>query len=134
MNYLVDTHCLIWSLLDPQKVSSSHRAVLVEATSTKFVSKISHWEIALKFGLGKLQLKGISPEGLLKVATEAGYEIFDITEDDFVTSYQLPASKVHKDPFDRLLVWQCIRNNLVFVSEDKRLKEYVKHGLKLVKT
>ena len=133
MNYLVDTHCLIWSLLDPQKMASSHRAVLVDATSPKFVSKISYWEIALKFGLGKLQLKGISPERLLKVATEAGYEIFDITEDDFATSYQLPASKVHKDPFDRLLVWQCIRNDLVFVSEDKRLREYVKHGLKLVK-
>jgi PIN domain nuclease of toxin-antitoxin system len=133
MNYLVDTHCLIWSLLDPQKIASSHRAVLVDATSPKFVSKISYWEIALKFGLGKLQLKGISPERLLKVATEAGYEIYDITEDDFATSYQLPVSKVHKDPFDRLLVWQCIRNDLVFVSEDKRLKEYVKHGLKLVK-
>ncbi len=134
MNYLVDTHCLIWSLLDPQKIASSHRAVLVDAISPKFVSKISYWEIALKFGLGKLQLKGISPERLLKVATEAGYEIFDITEDDFATSYRLPASKVHKDPFDRLLVWQCIRNDLVFVSDDKRLKEYVKHGLKLVKT
>ena len=133
MNYLVDTHCLIWSLLDPQKLASSHRAVLVDATSPKFVSKISYWEIALKFGLGKLQLKGISPERLLKVAKESGYEIFDITEDDFATSYRLPASKVHKDPFDRLLVWQCIRNDLVFVSDDKRLKEYVKHGLKLAK-
>jgi PIN domain nuclease of toxin-antitoxin system len=133
MNYLVDTHCLIWSLLDPQKMAPAHRAVLVDATSPKFVSKISYWEIALKFGLGKLQLKGISPERLLKVAAEAGYEIFDITEDDLATSYQLPTSKVHKDPFDRLLVWQCIRNDLVFVSDDKRLKEYVKHGLKLVK-
>ena len=133
MNYLVDTHYLIWSLLDPQKIAPAHCAVLVDATSPKFVSKISYWEIALKFGLGKLQLKGISPERLLKVAAEAGYEIFDITEDDLATSYQLPASKVHKDPFDRLLVWQCIRNDLVFVSGDKRLKEYVKHGLKLVK-
>jgi len=134
MNYLVDTHYLIWSLLDPEKMAMSHRAVLVDATSPKFVSKISYWEIALKFGLGKLQLKGISPEKLLKVATEAGYEILDITEDDFATSYQLPTSKVHRDPFDRLLVWQCIRNDLVLVSDDKRLKEYVKHGLKLVKT
>jgi len=133
MNYLVDTHYLIWSLLDPQKMAPSHRAVLMDATSPKFVSKISYWEIALKFGLGKLQLKGISPERLLKVATEAGYEIFDVTEDDLATSYQLPTSKFHKDPFDRLLVWQCIRSGLVFVSGDKRLKEYAKHGLKLVK-
>ena len=133
MNYLVDTHCLIWSVLDPDKLQSSHRAVLSNAASTKFVSKISYWEIALKYSLGKLHLKGVTPEGLLSAATEAGYEVFDITEEDLVTFYRLPASPNHRDPFDRLLVWQCIRNNLTFVSTDKKLKEYTTHGLKLAK-
>ena len=132
MNYLVDTHYLIWSLLDPEKMASEHRDILTDTSSPKLVSKVSYWEIALKYGLGKLQLKKITPEGLLKSASEAGYEVYDITEDDLITSYQLPISKVHKDPFDRLLVWQCIRNNLVFISDDKRLKEYMKNGLKLI--
>lgn len=133
MNYLVDTHCLIWSLFDPEKLQSSHREVLSNAASTKFVSKISYWEIALKFSLGKLRLKGITPEGLLAAAAEAGYEVFDISEDDLVTFYQLPTSSTHHDPFDRLLIWQCIRNNLTFVSSDKSIKEYTTHGLKIVK-
>jgi PIN domain nuclease of toxin-antitoxin system len=134
MNYLVDTHYLIRSLVDPDKMAPAHREVLLDATSTKYVSKISYWEIALKYSLGKLQLKGVTPETLLEIAIDAGYEIYDITEDDLITSYRLPISKNHRDPFDRLLVWQCIRNNLVFISSDKRLREYEEHGLKLVKS
>ncbi|HQT90857.1 MAG TPA: type II toxin-antitoxin system VapC family toxin [Candidatus Kryptobacter bacterium] len=133
MNYLVDTHCLIWSLLDPDKLHPTHRDLLLDVSSTKFVSKISYWEIALKYSLGKLSLKGITPERLLKVAFEAGYQIYDISEDDLVTSYQLASSKTHRDPFDRLLVWQCIRNSLILVSVDKRMQEYTGHGLKLAR-
>jgi len=134
MNYLVDTHYLIWSLLDPDKMAPVHREVLLDATSIKYVSKISYWEIALKYSLGKLQLKGVTPEALFETAVDAGYQIYDITQDDLITSYRLPISKNHRDPFDRLLVWQCIRNNLVFISADERLKEYTEHGLKLVKS
>ena len=134
MNYLVDTHCLIWSLLDPKKLRAAHRTILLDSTSTKYVSKISYWEIALKYGLGKLHLKGITPEGLLSGANEAGYEIYDIAEEDLVTFYQLPTTPNHRDPFDRLLVWQCIRNKLTLISSDTKIKEYVEHGLKLART
>ena len=134
MNYLVDTHYLIWSLLEPAKMLPGHRAVLLDARSTKYVSKVSYWEIALKCQLGKLQLKGITPEALMEAASQAGYEVFDISEDDLISSYRLPSSAVHRDPFDRLLVWQCIRNNLTFISVDSRLREYTLHGLKLAKS
>ena len=133
MNYLVDTHYLIWSLLDPDKMERKKREVLVDAVAVKYVSKISFWEIALKYSLGKLGLEAITPEKLLQSSLEAGYELLDISENDLITSYKLPRSRYHRDPFDRLLVWQCICNNLVFVTADDRVNEYVKAGLKLVK-
>lgn len=133
MNYLVGTHSLIWSFLDPDKLHPTHRDLLLDVSFTKFVSKISYWEITLKYSLGKLSLKGITPEWLLKVAVEAGYQIYDISEDDLVTSYQLVSSKTHRDPFDRLLVWQCIQNSLILVTEDSRMQEYAGHGLKLAR-
>jgi PIN domain nuclease of toxin-antitoxin system len=133
MNYLVDTHYLIWSLLDPDKLHPAYREVLLDTATIKFVSKISYWEIALKYSLGKLHLKGITPEGLLEVAVEAGFGVHGVSAEDLASSYRLPASTGHRDPFDRLLVWQCIRNSLVFVSADAKVKEYTKHGLKLAK-
>ena len=38
MNYLVDTHYIIWSLLDPEKIRQEHRQVLTDSDSAKFVS------------------------------------------------------------------------------------------------
>ncbi len=134
MNYLVDSHYLIWSLLEPAKMLPGHRAALLDPQSTKYVSKVTCWEIALKYQLGKLQLKGTTPGALMEAASEAGYEVFDIVEEDLISSYRLPASAVNQDPFERLLVWQCIRNNLTLISADKRLGEYKEHGLKLAKS
>ena len=131
MNYLVDTHCLIWSLIEPSRLSPKHRELLLEPASTKLVSKVSYWEISLKYSLGKLELNGVTPEELLKTAVDSGYETYDIAEDDLATSYQLVRSETHKDPFDRLLIWQCLRNNLTFMTVDRRILEYSKYGLKI---
>lgn len=37
---------------------------------------------------------------------------------------------LHKDPFDRMLVWQAIRHGLVLISHDDRLDGYRASGLK----
>lgn len=133
MNYLVDTHYLIWSLFDPDKMNAAYRQLLLDPGTTKLVSKVSYWEIALTYSLGTLGLKGITPEELLPAAQQAGYEILDISAEDLLSSYRLPQSDTHRDPFDRLLVWQCIRNKLMFISADGKVKEYTGHGLRLAR-
>jgi PIN domain nuclease of toxin-antitoxin system len=35
----------------------------------------------------------------------------------------------HKDPFDRMLVWKCICQNLTLPSKDPELRQYQPHGL-----
>jgi PIN domain nuclease of toxin-antitoxin system len=132
LRYLVDTHYLIWSILDPDKIAPPQREILADPVALKLVSKITFWEISLKYSLGKLELKGTTPEELLDAAVEAGYELLDIAEQDLITYYKLPAHKDHKDPFDRLLIWQCIRNDLVLLTADERIRDYTRHGLKLV--
>jgi PIN domain nuclease of toxin-antitoxin system len=131
MNYLVDTRYLLWSLIDPSQIHKRARKVLTDTQTIKYVSKISFWEIATKYSIGKLVLQGTSPEEILDSSLESGFKIYDISEDDIATSYLLPIVENHKDPFDRLLVWQCIRNNIQLVSSDIRLRAYERYGLKM---
>jgi len=35
----------------------------------------------------------------------------------------------HRDPFDRLLVWQAIRSQLVLISRDSALDAFTPFGL-----
>ena len=132
MNYLVDTHYLIWCLFDPQKIEKHILAVFNNEDAVKYVSKISYWELSLKYSLGKLELTGITPEEFFREVKKAGFQTLDISEGDLVSSYQLPAIENHKDPFDRLLVWQCIKNNLTLITADKKISAYKQFGLKMV--
>ena len=131
MNYLVDTHYLLWSLIEPSRLKKRALEILTDIETLKYVSKISFWEIALKYSIGKLKLEGTTPAEILNASRESGFKVLDISEDDIVTSHLLPFIENHKDPFDRLIVWQCIRNDIVLISADIRLRGYEPHGLKV---
>jgi PIN domain nuclease of toxin-antitoxin system len=132
LNYLVDTHYLIRCLFDPQKIERPVLAALSDEDAVKYVSKISYWEFSLKYSLGKLELTGITPEEFFGEAKKAGFQTFDVSEDDLFSLYRLPPVENHKDPFYRLLAWQCIRNNLTLITADKRVGAYKQFGLKIL--
>ena len=67
---------------------------------------------------------------LPELAEKAGFEILDITAGEVSSFYRLPRIK-HKDPFDRLIIWQCIRNDITLLSKDAGLDDYKEHGLKI---
>ena len=48
------------------------------------------------------------------------------------TCYPLKTS-YHEDLSDRLSIWQCIKNNYVFFTDDKYIKFYKSIRLKIIK-
>jgi PIN domain nuclease of toxin-antitoxin system len=130
MNYLLDTHALLWSLFEKKQLSETATSILLNQENTIYVSLVSFWEIALKYSIGKLALSGIYPEELPGCAEKAGFEILGLTPSEVSSFYRLPRLK-HKDPFDRLIIWQCITNNLCIISRDAALAEYREHGLQI---
>lgn len=102
----------------PDRISSEHRAILEDETHTKYVSSVSFWEIGLKLGLGKLKLSGITPEQLVTGAMEAGFALLAATTDQMARSYRLEHVASHEDPFDRLLIWQCIQQECISPTAD----------------
>ena len=131
MNYLLDTHVLLWALFDNELLSKSASSLIINPDNTIFVSLISFWEVALKYNIGKLSVSNITPEELPKYAEKAGFEILSLSPSEVSSVYRLPKLK-HKDPFDRLIIWQCITNNICLISKDSDLSEYKEHGLQII--
>jgi PIN domain nuclease of toxin-antitoxin system len=131
VNYLIDTHYLIWSLIDPEQIPSTHIAVLEDTEHVKYVSNVSFWEIALKYGLGKLYLSGATPEEIVDTAIESGFRLLGVTTEQLASSYRLEYVGDHRDPFDRLLVWQCMKQGFLMLSADTAIREYASIGLRL---
>ena len=130
MNYLVDTHILLWSFIHPEKLSQKIQEILLNEDNSIHYSQFSLWEISIKFNLGKLQLKKKSPEQFYNELEKSYYLCKKITNEELITFHQLPVE--HKDPFDRALIWQSILNKYIFISSDGALESYVKYGLKYV--
>lgn len=130
MRYLLDTHFVLWLLFDAEKVSSKIRLILENPKNEIYVSKISLWEISLKYGLGKLNLYNSKPEEIEKILLLNSYNILDLNSGDILSFYNLPQN-LHKDPFDKMIVWQAIKNNLVLITQDEKLEEYKNSGLKI---
>lgn len=130
MNFILDTHSLLWSLFDHKQISKTAYENIINPNNAVYVSIISFWEIAIKYSIGKLTLKNVLPDELPDYAEKAGFEIFQISPLEVSTFYKLPKIK-HKDPFDRLIVWQCIKNDICLISKDKELFEYKDYGLKI---
>lgn len=90
---------------------------------------ITFWEISLKYAIGKLELENISPEELPGISKETGFETLDLSETEVSSFHKLPKSS-HKDPFDRIVIWQAILNDLILISKDKNFSLYEENGLK----
>lgn len=129
MRLLVDTCSLLWALQSPEKLGSKARRALQAERNSIHVSAVSFWEISLKFALGKLRIKGASPEEIPDFVARAGWQILDLQASTLASFHRLPLVPGHKDPFDRLLIWIAIREQLTFVSRDGALRDYERLGL-----
>ncbi|MBV8279392.1 MAG: type II toxin-antitoxin system VapC family toxin [Verrucomicrobia bacterium] len=132
MRGLIDTHVLLFALASPKRLSLRATSFLRDRQNEVFVSVISFWEISLKISLGKLSLSGISPDQIPGYALSIGLTFLPLAADTAATFHRLTKMGKHRDPFDRMLVWQAIREDLVLVSRDRAMSAYETCGLSLV--
>jgi PIN domain nuclease of toxin-antitoxin system len=130
MNYLVDTHILLWSFLETDKLSEKTKLILLNKNNEIYYSPISLWEISIKYGLEKLSLNGGTPDDFFAELKNSYYHCKSIDTINLITNYKLPM--YHKDPFDRSLIWEAIRDDFILISVDTNMELYKKEGLRVV--
>ena len=130
MTYLLDTHYMLWAVTDTKKLSKRIKDIITDPDNRIIVTAISFWEVSLKNAIGKLDIAGFVPEDLPGLCAEMGFETESLSPEDSSTYHNLKA-EYHKDPFDRMLVWQAIRNNYTLISADSNVKKYTSEGLKV---
>ena len=131
MKYLIDTHILLWSLTDPDKLASNIQQTLLNENNDIFLSQISIWEISLKSSIGKLVLKGMTIEQI-ELAIQTSYlKIHQLTNEEVFSFSKLPKTQ-HKDPFYRMLICQAITNDYTFITVDRQINQAEYSGLKVL--
>lgn len=121
MNLLLDTHVLIWFLNGDSNLPQRVRREIEDRNNTKIVSIASVWEIAIKISLDKFRFqKGF--ENFLEMLEDNGFVLLPISFEHTIIVSTLEF--IHRDPFDRILIAQCMSENMVIATQDENIKRY----------
>ncbi len=121
MNYLLDTHILLWILAEPDKVPRPMRRIVEDTKNRVWFSAASVWEAAIKDPLAKGDFAA-EPAAIWSAARETGIEDLTVTAEHAVAVDKLPW--LHRDPFDRLLVAQARTAGMKLLSVNPRVNAY----------
>jgi PIN domain nuclease of toxin-antitoxin system len=122
LNFLLDTHILIWLLDGNPKIGEARLELIREPTNTPVVSIASLWEMSVKMSIGKLTPIYDFKDLVQNVLEKKGLQILSILPTHLDVCKSLPLH--HRDPFDRLMISQAIAEDLPIMSEDELFKNY----------
>ncbi len=121
MNLLLDTHLLLWTAGEPQRLSPKVRALLLDPAHQPVFSAASLWEIGIKRSLGRTDFD-VDPRRLWRMLLANGYQELPITTEHTLAVGELPP--LHKDPFDRILIAQARVEGLQLLTVDTVVAQY----------
>ena len=128
--YLLDTHALLF-WVNKENISTEFISFLDQQNQQQqlFISTIIFWEIALLVQKRKILLADL-PAWQEQLLANTNLQLLSPTPIEMINSTVLPP--IHKDPFDRMLIWQAIQNKLTIITDDEQIHKYKDCGLKVI--
>ncbi len=119
VSYLLDTHIWIWSMIEPNKLSSIVRKILEDENSEFYLSSISVWETVM-LGEKKRIVMDRDPIKWVKHALSLSPVIeAPVTHSIALTSRSFGID--HKDPADRFILATAREFGIRLITADEAL-------------
>lgn len=121
MKLLLDTHILLWSLLEPSKLTDAVAKELDRQANELWISPISTWETMILIEKGRVIVDSNPEVWLREVFKTIPFKEAPINHEVAIRSRTL--SLPHQDPGDRFLAAAAVVYDLTLVTADERLME-----------
>lgn len=120
MKVLLDTNTFLWGLSAPERLSLTARNAV--ASSERFLSVASIWEVLIKARIGKLPLPVPAGNYLTAQMSANGVSVLSIKLEHVLQIEGLQLH--HRDPFDRVLIAQSLEESWPIITSDPVFKKY----------
>ena len=121
---LLDTHMILWAMLDDPKLNDKMRNIILDPNNTIYYSIASMWEVQIKYDIKKMPISGIE---FMHYCEQSGYHKLPVDDLHVVELAGLvrdEAAPFHNDPFDRILISQAKAEGFTFLTHDSLLRGY----------
>jgi PIN domain nuclease of toxin-antitoxin system len=122
VRHLIDAQALIWYVDQDHLLTWPARAAISDPANELVLSAGTIWEIGIKVGLGKLSLSLPYRLWMDTAIADLDLELLPITVEYADVQAGLPGH--HRDPFDRLLAAQALKDGLPLISADAIFDQY----------
>ena len=119
---LLDTHMILWAMLDDPKLDDKMRNIILDPNNTIYYSIASMWEVQIKYDIKKMPISGIE---FMHYCEQSGYHKLPVDDLHVVELAGLvrdEAAPYHNDPFDRILISQAKAEGFTFLTHDSLLR------------
>ena len=118
MQLLIDTHIIIWFVLDDKRLSVAQREALLDPANKLLLSPVVAYEFT------QLQVTQRSPvdEPIDRLRSLLGMTAIDLPSDCWRMVAGLP--DIHRDPVDRLLIAHALIGGFTLVTADRAIRSY----------
>ena len=127
MKILLDTHILLWFCTGDEKLSVKARELIADEENKIYYSILSVWEVEIKHAAHPDRIS-MSGKRLLEHCQLLGFIPVSLESEHILSVRNLTRKEntpPHHDPFDRLMICQAIVENMIFMTHDARIAEYV---------
>ncbi len=129
MRFLVDTHYVLWSVLDSTRMEPWARKLIIDLNNEVLVSAASIYEISLKVRQGRLpEAVEFESDLISNIENRLGYKLLPLEPESMMRAARFEDK--HGDPFDRMIAAQAIQHHLPVLSTDPRLDAFGVRRLK----
>jgi len=118
---LLDTHLIVWAAIESARLPAAARRLMADPDNELLFSAASLWEVAIKRGLGRTDFQP-DVRLLRRNLVDSGYIELPIVSSHILGLEGLP--KIHKDPFDRILVAQATVEGITLLTVDSKVAQY----------
>ena len=122
MQYLLDTHALLWAAGDPRQLSERVTEIVLDQRNKLYLSAASGWEIALLHRLHRIDIPDNPQRFIPEIMHRLNILPIPIGFPTAIAAAMLPL--VHRDPFDRIIIAEAVKQKMTIITKDQVFEEY----------
>ncbi len=126
---ILDTHILVWSILQPEKLTdfTKEKISIAQENDELIISSISLWEIAMLQVKKRIKVFVPIKDFLDSIVSISGLGVVDISSDIAAESVLL-ADNFQGDPADRIIVATSRIYNATLITQDQSILSWASNG------
>lgn len=122
MPYFLDTHILLWRLLEPRRLPKKHQSLFRARTHEFLIPTMALLEIQYLIEIGRVEAE--VDHVLAAIADESAFQM--VPYDDIVMRHSLRLTTT-RDPFDRVILAHALATSTPILTKDRWMRRMAPH-------